>query len=305
MKIVLSGSNSSLLKTEYSTYLVGRSLSFELFPLSFREYLQFKGIEVADETNMIANKPLIKNHLEKYLGYGGFPEIVMEEDPSMKYILLKEYFNAIVSRDVIARYEIREKKKMERLGVYLLTNISNSFSGRSLERTIGLNVHTVQEYLDDLEEAYLVFLVNHFSYSLKTQYTYPRKVYCIDPGMRRAISFRFSSDMGRLLENLVFLRLRDLGEVYYWKDGKTNIDFIVKKGEEITHLFQVSYSVEDPKTREREEKSLLGTMEHFKMNQGYIVTWDHEEIKKTEVGTIHYRPLWKWIFEELSTFQVS
>ena len=301
IKIVISGSNSSLLQTEYSTLLVGRSLPFELFPLSFVEYLQFKDVEMSNQPNLIANKPLIKNLLEEYFKYGGFPEVVMEQDPSMKLTLLKEYFNAILSRDVIARYEIREKKKMERLGVYLLTNISNPLSARSLRSTIGLNIHTVQEYLDDLEAAYLVFFVNHFSYSLKSQYTYPRKVYCVDPGMRGAVSFRFSSDIGRLLENVVFLQLRNLGDVYYWKDGKTDIDFIVKKGENVASLYQVCYSVEDPKTKKREETNLLKTMEHFDIPLGTIITWDHEDTIKSDSGTIEYRPFWKWIFNDLSS----
>jgi len=295
IKIVISGSNSSLLQTEYSTYLVGRSLSYEVFPLSFPEFLQFKDVKIANYADLIANKSLIKNLLEEYFKFGGFPEVVMENDENMKFTLLKEYYNAIVFRDVIARYEIRERKKMERLGVYLLTNIANMLSGRSLEKTIGLNVHTIQEYLDDLEEAYLVFFVNHFSYSLKSQYTYPRKVYCIDLGMRGAISFRFSADLGRLLENMVFLKLRSMGEVYYWKDGKTDIDFILKKGEDITALYQVCYTLDDLKTRKREEVSLIETMEHFKMDYGYIITWDHEEVIKNDVGTIEYLPLWKWI----------
>jgi len=296
IKIVISGSNSSLLKTEYSTYLVGRSLSYELFPLSFLEFLKFKGIEISNQANMIANKLLLKNLLEEYFKFGGFPEVVMEDDPVMKYTLLKEYFNAILSRDVIARYEIRERKKMERLGTYLLTNISNMLSAKSLHRTISLNIHTVQEYLDDLEEAYLVFFLNHFSYSLKSQYTYPRKVYCVDPGMRGAISFSFSSDIGRLLENAVFLKLRNQGDVYYWKDGRTDIDFVVKKGEKVIFLFQVCYSVEDPRTKKREETSLLKTMTHFKLDRGTIITWDHEDTISTDDGTIEYIPFWKWIF---------
>ena len=300
IKIVISGSNSSLLQTEYSTLLVGRSLTFELFPLSFLEYLQFKGVEITDQTNLIANKPLVKNLLSEYFRFGGFPEVAMEDDPGMKLTLLKEYFNAILSRDVIARYEIREKKKMERLGVYLLTNISNLLSAKSLERTIGLNIHTVQEYLDDLEEAYLIFFVNHFSYSLKSQYTYPRKVYGVDPGMRGAISFSFSSDIGRLLENVVFLKLRNEGDVYYWKNGKTDIDFIVKKGEKVASLYQVCYTVEDRKTKKREETNLQKTMEHFNVPLGKIITWDYEDTVKTGTGTIEYIPFWKWIFSKLS-----
>jgi len=172
-KIVVSGSNSSLLKSEYSKDLVGRNLTYELYPLSFIEFIEFKDLDVSTEAKLISIKSKIKHMLNEYFKYGGFPEVVFEKNENIKYTLLKEYFNTILARDILTRYDIKERKKLEQLAVYLLTNISNMTSAKSISSVIGLNIRTVQEYFNHLEDVYLLFFVNHYSFSLKAQYTYP------------------------------------------------------------------------------------------------------------------------------------
>ena len=297
MKIVVTGSNSSLLKSEFATYLAGRSLTYEVFPLSFPEFLSFNDITIRSEAQLLKAKPRIMHHLEAYLKFGGYPEIVLEDDEKMKFTLLKEYFSAILSRDILTRYEIKEGKKLERLAAYLITNSSNEISAKSLSKIVDLNIKTVQEYINHLEDVYLFFFVNHFSYSMKAQLTYHRKVYCVDTGMRNAVSFSFSKDAGRLMENLIYLRLRRMGEVYYWKDRDTDIDFVVKQGKKVTHLVQSCYELDDAKTKKREVNSLLKAMDHFKMEEGIIVTWDKEGTEGIDNKTIHYCPLWKWLLQ--------
>jgi hypothetical protein len=168
-------------------------------------------------------------------------------------------------------------------------------SAKSTSSLIGLNIRTVQEYFNHLEDVYLMFFVNHYSYSLKAQYTYPRKIYCVDTGLRSAVSFRFSEDIGRLMENLVFLNLRSLGEIYYWKDADSELDFVIKKGLKITHAIQVCYDINDQKTKKRELKGLINGMIHFKLNHGIIITWDHEDSEEIEGKKIEYIPLWRWL----------
>lgn len=297
-KIIVSGSNSSLLKTEYSKYLVGRNLTYELFPLSFQEFLEFKGIKIRTESELLASKPKIKHHLDEYLKYGGFPEIALEENKDMKYTLLKEYFNAILARDILTRYEIKERKKLEQLAIYILTNISNMTSAKSLSKIIDLNIRTVQEYFHHLEDVYLIFFINHYSYSLKAQYTYPRKAFCVDTGLRGAVSFRFSEDIGRLIENLVYLNLRKKGEIYYWKDVSSEVDFVVKVGTKILQLIQVCYDIDDPKIKKREIKGLLNAMKYFNLKKGIIITWDYEGLDKIEKKAVEYIPLWKWLLRQ-------
>jgi len=297
VKIVVSGSNSSLLKSEYSKYLVGRNLTYELYPLSFLEYIEFNGLDVSSEAKLLATKTKIKHLLDEYLRYGGFPEVVLEKNKDLKYTLLKEYFNAILARDILTRYEIKERKKLEQLAIYLLTNISNMTSAKSQSSVVGLNIRTVQEYFNHLEDVYLLFFVNHYSYSLKAQYTYPRKAYCVDTGLRSAVSFRFSEDIGRLIENLVYLNLRQKGEIYYWKDSSSELDFVVKKGVKITQLIQVCYDIDDPKTKKREMKGLINGMKYFNLRSGTIITWDYEDSEKMNGKVIEFIPLWKWLLE--------
>ncbi len=297
-KIVISGSNSTLLKTEFSRFLAGRNLTYELFPLSFKEFLEFNNLKIKSEPEMLAMKSKLKHLLNEYLKFGGFPEVVMEKKTDMKYTLLKEYFSAILARDILTRYNIKERKKLERMAVFMITNTSNLVSAKSLGNLFNLNIRTVLEYLDHLEDAYMLFFINHFSYSLKQQYTYPRKVYCVDTGMRNAVSFNFSRDIGRIIENIVFLKLRKTGEVYYWKERETEVDFIVKKGTKVTTIIQTCYDLKDKKTKKREINGLLKALQHFKLKKGTIVTWDKEGKEKEKNMTIEYKPLWKWLLEK-------
>jgi uncharacterized protein len=145
-----------------------------------------------------------------------------------------------------------------------------------------------------IEDAYLAFFINHFSYSLKAQYSYPRKVYCIDPGLRNAVSFRFSEDLGRILENVVYLELRKTGDIYYWKDDRNEVDFVVKLGLKVVEIIQVCYSPEED-VKGREEAGLLAAMENFDLKSGTIVTWEHEESKRVKGKAIEYIPAWKWL----------
>ena len=252
-------------------------------------------MNILNEAQLLSSKPKIKHHLERYMKYGGYPEVVLEDNEEMKFILLKEYFSAILARDILTRYDIKERKKLERLAAFLITNPSSEISARSLSNIVGLNIRTIQEYLGHLEDVYLFFFVNHFSYSLKAQYTYPRKVYCVDTGMRNAVSFSFSKDLGQLMENLVYLHLRKKGEIYYWKDSGADIDFVLKQGKDVSGLFQSCYEMNNEKTKKREVGSLIKAMEHFNKKEGTIITWDMELEEDVEGRTVHYIPLWKWL----------
>ena len=143
--------------------------------------------------------------------------------------------------------------------------------------------------------AYLFFYVNHFSYSLKQQYTHERKVYCLDTGLRNAISFRFSGDVGRLMENVVYLELRKRGEVYYWSRRDAEVDFVLKEGLEVTDIMQVCYDMSETSTRRREMTSLQKGMAEFKLGHGTIITMDEEGTEEVEEGHVRIVPLWKWL----------
>lgn len=296
LKIVVTGSNSSLLKGDYATLLTGRTIPHEVYPFSFREIVKHRGI-LQDFTlpAVISRKARIKHAFSEYLLYGGFPEVACEENIKLKIALLKEYYNGILSRDVLRRYAIRRTKQYEKAAHFLMSNATALFSVKNLSGLLDINVHTLEEYIGYLEDVYLLFGVNHFSYSLKIQITYPRKAYCVDNGFIGAVSFSFSEDAGRLLENAVFAGLKARGlECYYWK-GKKECDFIVKDGKTVSDALQVSYTLKDAGTRKRELEGLLEAMREFKLKKGTILTYDESESLTVEGGNIYIVPVWQWL----------
>lgn len=296
IKIFITGSNSSLLKGEYASLLTGRTILHEVYPYSFKEAVKMRGILADFERHLvIKEKPRILYLLREYIKYGGFPEVAGEKDEKIKLLLLKEYYNAILTRDVIRRYPIRQTRKYETAAHYLISNISGLFSVKNLSTLLGINMHTLEEYIGFLEDVYLLFPVNHFSYSLKRQITYPRKIYCIDNGFIDAVSFRFSSDYGKLLENLVFSEIKRSGrECYYWK-GRKECDFIIKDGESIIDAVQVTYSIKDLSAKKRELDGLLEAMREFNLKEGKIITYDETGNIEMEGRKIDVVSVWQWL----------
>jgi predicted AAA+ superfamily ATPase len=296
LKIVVTGSNSSLLKGEYATLLTGRTIPYEVYPFSFREIVTYRGIlrDFALPT-VISRKARIRRAFSEYLLYGGFPEVVNEENTKLKTTLLKEYYTGILTRDVIRRYAIRRTKQYEKAAHFLMSNTTALFSVKNLSGLLDVNAHTLEEYIGYLEDVYLLFGVNHFSYSLKKQITYPRKVYCVDNGFINAVSFKFSEDAGRLLENAVYAGIKAGGlECYYWK-GKRECDFVVKDGLAARDAIQVSYSLKEAGTRKRELEGLLEAMREFNLKKGTILTFDESESIAVGGVTIEVVPVWQWL----------
>ena len=294
----VSGSSSELLPKEYSSLLTGRNVSFEVFPLSFREFLKFREFPVEElKLNFITTETenRIRHLLKEYLLYGGFPEVVLKEK-NFKNILLNQYFTDIINKDIVNRYNTNFTKTFD-LAKYLLTNVSNLFSFRSARAATGLGMETIEKYLSYITESYLVSLVPFFSHSLKIQNQHPKKVYSIDTGLRNAVSFKFSEDVGRVAENLVFIELKRRGkEAYYWK-GKQEVDFVIKENLKPARLIQVSWDIENEKTKNREVNALLEGMNEFKLSEGLIITGDYSGEEEISGKTIKYVPLWRWLLD--------
>ena len=299
IKFVLSGSSASLLKTEYATLLTGRNILHVVYPLSFQEFLMFKNVSTKDlHGYLLRHGPKLKRHLNEYLKYGGFPEVVLTDSDKLKTELLKNYFTGIIARDVLMHHKIRDATKVENLAHFLLTNSSNLISAKKLGNVIKSSTHTVLEYLQILEDVYLIYTVPYFSFTLKEQMLRPRKVYCIDSGLRNAVSFRFSEDIGRIAENTVFLQLKRMGhEVYYWKSEKgREVDFLIKSGIDIIELVQVCWNM-DAKVLERETRALKEAMEHFDLKESLIITEDYASIENVGDRAIRFVPLYQWLIE--------
>ncbi len=294
-KIFITGSSSKLLSGEVSTLLTGRHLSYKVFPLSFSEFLNFKNVEIKHRKDIILNQKTIAKYFYKYMNIGSFPEVVLTENSE----LVKNYFYDILQKDIVMRYNIREKEILEKIAIYSLSNSSKIISIESLKKTFGISFTLTSSYIDYLKNSFLIFELPQFSYSLKKQQKALKKIYSIDIGLTNAVSFRFSKDSGRILENIVFLHLKMTGkEIYYYKTkNNLEVDFIIKKETGEKELIQVSFSLDDKKTREREIKGLLTAMNELSISKGLILTDDEEEVIKIGQRTIIVKPTYKWLLE--------
>jgi len=290
-KIIISGSSSYLLDSQLSTLLSGRFLPVPVFPLDFREYLSFRGIALPDDpVELVSRKYEILNHLKRYLREGGFPIVVLQEDERTKNDYLKAYYDSIVYRDIIRVNEIRNQKALAGLLHYLFTNITAPYSYRRLKDLLGIDLDAVQDYIHFAEMARILFEVRHFAYSLQAQTRPNRKIYCIDNGLRNAVSFRFSEDEGKFAENLVFVELLRSGATpFYWKKKK-EVDFVVKGPDNLLTAINVSYT---DAIHEREKEGLREFAgEYGEMVKELVILT--KDFGQTD-GDINLIPLWKWL----------
>ncbi len=292
VNLYITGSSSKLLSYEIATSLRGRTLCYKIFPLNFREFLRFKGLEVGADFAYSKIRYKIKHLLADYINFGGFPEVILS-DPGLKNQILKNYYDLVIYRDIVDRFTIRNIRLLKDMSRFLITNIAAPFSINAYYRSLLSQHHvsreTILEYISYLEEIDFIQLVPIFSHSLKVQQVNPKKVYVIDNGLRNAVCFRFSQDVGRLVENLVFQHLRRLGyDIYYWRQ-RGEVDFIIKKYDELFAI-NVSYGAV---LNKREIDGLLEFKKIYKnrVRDLLIIT---NELEKVE-GEIRYVPLWKWL----------
>lgn len=300
--IIITGSNSSLLSGNLSTFITGRHLDIELLPFSFGEYLRLNDLTLKRNWQYsTSDVSKVKNLLNKYLKEGGFPETRVF-GPKMLQIVYKD----IVENDIIGQHNIRNVKGMRELVKYLITNTANEISFNGLQNSIGIkDSHTISNYISYVSDSYLVFLLERFSYKLKEQFKAPKKVYCIDPGIVDWVSLKLSRDIGKIMEEVVFIELlrrkfqstSDL-EIYYWKDHRgREVDFVIKRGTSVEKLFQVTYASDNDELVHRETDALILGSNELKCSNLEIVTWDLEKTLTIEGKKIRLTPIWKWLLD--------
>ncbi len=292
--LVITGSNSNLLSRELATHLTGRHYLISIFPLSFKEFISTCGEGPTSSE--------IKAKLLTYLTNGGFPEPLTNNLDYKEY--LSTLLNSVLYKDVVKRYKIRSVSGIEDLAVYLISNVAKDFSYNTLSKvTKCKSVHTVEKYLGYLEEAYILFRLNKFSFKVKEQIVSNKKIYCIDNGFMLAKAFRFSPDFGKLYENIVAVELKRQGkDIYYWKNAEQEeVDFVVREGTNVKTLIQVCYDLSDPKTQDREVRSLLKAGKELRCGNKVIITENKEGVEEIEwfglKGKVRFVPLWKWLLE--------
>ena len=290
-KIVMTGSNASLLSKELGTRLTGRYKSFEVYPFSFNEYLHFKEVAFNKEWFYAAEKKvkLIKL-FEEYFQNGGFPEYLKNKDNDY----IRTIFENILYRDIIARYSIKRQKIIKELVNMLATNVSSLFTYNSLKKSLGLsNSITVKEYISYLNNSYLFFELQKFDFSVKRQLNAPKKIYLIDSVFNQ-LGLNFSKNKGRILENIVFIELKRRNKEVYYYSNKNECDFVVKEGTKIKEVIQVCYVLNES-SKEREINGLLESMEKFKIKESLILTHEQEENIKIKNKKIKVMPVWRWL----------
>jgi predicted AAA+ superfamily ATPase len=292
-KVIITGSDSKLLSGELATHLTGRHIDFILQPFSFRE---ITGTQTKPySTREIAT---MKTELKKYLEGSGFPEFKL-----FGQAIVREIYDDIVTKDCIQRHGIREEKSFRELAAYLVSNFSCEFTYSKLAKIVSIrNTNTAKNYVQYLQEAYLLAIVERFSPKMKQQIIAPKKVYCIDHGFCNFVSFNLSKNYGRLYENIVYVELlrrkttKPELEIYYWKDHQQNeVDFVIKKNNKIEQLIQVCFNPTNSDTSERETKALLKASIELKCKKLLVITSDFETTEKRKQHTIQYTPLWKWL----------
>ena len=260
--VTVTGSNASLLSSELGTRLTGRHLDYELFPFDFEEFCLLKKCRKSAES--------FKLFLEK----GGFPEFLIYERTE----ILKRLFEDILMRDVVVRYGIKDVRSVKMLAIYLASNCGNLVTGSKLSAQLGLKTTaTILEYLSFFEQCYLFFFVPKFNYSAKAQSVNPKKVYCIDTGMIRNVTLSANKDMGRMLENAVFVELRRRTKnIWYYSEAAFECDFLYGSDVVPENAVQVCYELTN-ENREREVRGLVETCKKFEGVKPLIVTFNQKD----------------------------
>jgi|Deesub1362A_J573_1020465.scaffolds.fasta_scaffold02480_7 hypothetical protein len=305
--VLLTGSSSAVSPDGIAGSMRGRTLTKFIYPLSFSEFLKFKGFKIPPKPDTVTSRKkanLLKLGRE-YLEFGGFPGIVLCEEKSLKKPMLREIYRTIFFRDIVERFSIRNLDLMETYMKILTEQFSSKFSISKihafLTKTLGMRItkNTLQEYLHYIKSAFIVFEVEIFSYKLKDRLQYPRKLYLIDTGLANAINIRFTENLGRLLENVVFLELkREEKEIFYWKSKNgEEVDFVIVENFKPVEVIQVCWELKEENIK-REEKALIKCMKEFSLKEGKVITWDYEEKKKIDDKWIIYVPFWKWCLKK-------
>jgi len=294
-KFIVTGSNASLLSQELGTRLTGRSLRVELFPFSFREFLKFKQIKVPNFKALTTKqKGNLRRLVNQYIVMGGIPDALKYPELAIH----KTLYDDVLYRDIATRYKLTDVKSLKELAFFLVSNISALMSFNKLKKLLKVgSVNTVIRYIEYLENSWLFFVVNKYAYSVKEQQIAAKKIYGIDTGLTQSVGFSFSKNIGKLMENAVYLQLRrKYQDIYYYKTAQLyEVDFFLPK---IGQLVQVSQMFDSDETKTRELRALVAAKKEQKnARELLIITESAKQTIKTNGATIQVIPLYEWLLE--------
>lgn len=298
--IYLTGSSAKLLSKEIATNLRGRALPYEIYPLSFKEYLRFKNIEEINIYETIT-KAKLKEQFQEYLKHGGFPEII-NFDEQLKIKTLQTYLDVMILRDLIERYNLANS---EAIKLFIKKGIDSTGKEFSIHKTynemksLGVKIgkESIYELAEQTQDIHLLFFLEKYESSIIKRQTQMKKVYVLDTGLITATNFSTSENRGRMLETVTYIELKRQEKNIFYHKEKKECDFIIQEKNTITQAIQVTQTLQDETTRKREIEGLLEALNKYNLQEGIILTEDEEEIIEQDKKKIKVKPLWKWLLE--------
>ena len=301
-EVYLTGSSARMLSKEIATQMRGRALSWEMFPFSFKEFLDYKNIRV-EGARSTKKRLLVQKAFQEYWETGGFPEVA-GLGRNLRIKMHQEYFHAILFRDLVERHDVSHPRALTDLAHWLMDNTASLYSVNSLTGYLKSLGHkapksAVADYLGWFEDAYFLFTVRIFDASLARSNTNPKKIYCIDHALVTSVSSGVLINSGHLIENLVFMALRRVhSDIHYYKTKSgREVDFIVPLSGGARMLVQVCESLVEPQTRKRETAALSEAMAELGLKTGTIVTRSEGERIDVNAGTIEVVPAWRYLLD--------
>ncbi len=300
-KVFVTGSSSKLLKTDIATELRGKSITTEVYPLSFKEFLLFNNIKKT--TYSTTGKAQLQNLFDEYLKWGSFP-IIPKTEIRYRNAVLREYFDTMILNDILQRYNVSNPKQCIKLYNYLLSNIAKPYTVNSAYKFIksqemSISIDAINKYIDYAMDAFLIFSVPIFTNSIKLETRNYKKLYCIDWAIANHNSLNWDGHYSRAFENMIYIHLkRNYRDVRYYltKNGRNEVDFIVSDDfSKPIMAIQVSISIEAKETLKREVSALIKTAKYFNIKENYIITNDNEQIIKENGVTINIMPAYKFL----------
>lgn len=295
--LVITGSNAKMLSSEMATVLTGKYLQIEMFPFSMEEFFDWNKLDIHNlKSEQQAEGKVLT---DDYMRNGGYPEVVASRQLVRSY--LDTLFDSIIWKDVAKRHNVRNITDLNNLAMYMISNFCNPLSANELSEELGFqSVNTTKKFMDYLHEPYLFYYMSRYNNKLKLMKKAPRKVYVVDNGFVTAKAFAVSENLGRLLENQVFVELvrrgynTDKSMFFYRSRNDKEVDFVLRKGAHIERLVQVCYDMSSPKTEKREVDSIVECAEELRCSNLTIVTHEEERTLEKNGYTISVVPVSKF-----------
>lgn len=273
--LVITGSNARMLSSEMATVLTGKYLQVEMLPFSLEEFFDWNKLDLHSVNAEQQTDAYVL--MDDYLRNGGYPEVVASRQLTRSY--LDTLFDSIIWKDVAKRHNVRNITDLNNLAIYLVSNFCNPISANELTIELGFSsVNTTKKYMDYLHEPFIFYYLSRYNNKLKQMKKAPRKVYVVDNGFVTSKAFSLSENLGRLLENQVFIELIRRGYdvektmFYYRSRNDKEVDFVLRKETQIERLVQVCYDMSSPKTEKREVDSIIECAGELKCSNLVIVT---------------------------------